>query len=76
MIDSELEPDQQRKEFAGLPFQRHQARALLKNKYVLILGDSVSRSAYRGKSSALIVFFCGIFFLILETARYHVHYRF
>ena len=32
----------------GVPFQRYQARQLLKDKYVLILGDSVQRGVYKG----------------------------
>ena len=31
----------------GVPFMRSQARILLKNKYVLFLGDSVQRAMYK-----------------------------
>ena len=30
-------------------FQKDHARQLLKNKYILILGDSVQRTVYKGK---------------------------
>ena len=35
--------------FPGVPFQRFQARQLLRDKYVLIIGDSVQRGVYKGK---------------------------
>jgi len=33
--------------FPGVPFQRFQARQLLRDKYVLIIGDSVQRGVYK-----------------------------
>ena len=38
------------KDYPGWPFQRFQARALLRDKYVLVLGDSVQRAVYKGEN--------------------------